>query len=339
MPTPSARTLCLAALVAALPASADYYFYGVADDDFCGDNDTLWTALEPYPEWDASRAVLRDNWNADDNVRGDGRDSLYDDLEWYADNLTGGDVFLFSYWGHGGWNGSDSYYPDEGSTARPQENDPSPTNSAPYQYDEYFGYSGSTYSMWDDDLTNTLADFDEFVEVIVISGACHSGGWVGGSHDLDTSTPATNDALYAMLAAPEQGTSIGVKESGETYYELLLCTALSNTVSAYMRMSDWYAAAMEYGATHTYTFTMTWDSSPQEYYFWPDEDWAPTAYEATYQEDHWGWQETYLQLRPEDHSWLSAEVDFYMCTPEPATAGLLVIGLLGLRGFIRRRRA
>lgn len=339
MRVPAVWLVCLAVLLAGSSASADYYFYSVADDDFRGDNDTLWAALEPYPEWDASHAVLRDNWDADDAVRTDGRDSVYDDLEWYADNLNGGDVFLFAYWGHGGWTAGDSYYPDEGSTAQPQGNDPAPADPAPYQYDEFFGYSGSTYYMWDDDLTNALADFDEFVEVVVISGACHAGGWVGGSHDLQTSTPATDDGLYALLAVPEQGTSIGVKEFGETYYELLLCTALSNTVGAYMCMSDWYAAAMGYGATHSYTFKMAWDSSPQPYYFWPGEGWVPTTYEETYHTDHWGWEESYLQLRPEDYSWLSAEVDFYMCTPEPATAGLLVIGLLGLRSFMRRRRA
>ena len=72
-------------------------------------------------------------------MRDDGRDSMYDDLAWYADNLASGDVFMFSYSGHGGWGASDSYYPDEGSTPRPLRNDPTPSDAPPYQYDEFFG--------------------------------------------------------------------------------------------------------------------------------------------------------------------------------------------------------
>ena len=51
------------------PVLGDYYFYGVGDDDVYKDNDTLWNALEPYPEWSDTRCTLRDNWDADDGDR------------------------------------------------------------------------------------------------------------------------------------------------------------------------------------------------------------------------------------------------------------------------------
>jgi len=332
--------LCVALLAVTPPAAlADYYYYAVAADDFLDDNDTLWAALEPYPEWHVDNAVLRDNWDADDGDRTDGRDSVYDDLQWYSNNLSDGDVFVFAYMGHGGWEGGDSYFPDEGSTPQPSENDPTPANDPPYELDEFFGYTGSTMYMWDDDLRETLVDMDPGVEVIVISGACHSGGWIGGSHDLDTSAPALNNGLYAILAAPEQGTSIAVKQFGDDYYEILLTEALSDTIQPSMTASQWYEAAMDYGETHYYTLKQPWDSSAHPYYYWPDENWTPTAYEASWQtsgDGHWGWQETYLQLRPLSFSTLDAEHDNPLATPEPTTTTLLVLGLLGL-GVAHRR--
>lgn len=327
-------------IAAASAASADYYYYSVAEDDFLDDNDTLWAALEPYPQWDVSRALLHDDYDLNDGVRTDGRDSLYDDLEWYADNLSSGDVFMLSYWGHGGWGSVDVGEHDEGSTPQPTSNDPDPDQPGPYRYDEFWSQGGGSSYLFDDDLTDAIADFDAGVEVVIISGACHSGGFVGGDHDLQTSAPATNNGLYAILDVPEQATGIGLKGSGDDYYEILLCTALSNAAVNTdwgMTMSEWYDIAMEWGETATSYVQMGWDSSPQYYKYWPDENWVPTAEEATYASGHWGWQEEYLQLRPEEYSWLDAAHDYDM-TPEPATAGMVLAGLAAI-GALRRRRS
>ena len=330
--------ICFAACLLAAPlAQADYYFYGVASDDFTPDNDTLWAALEPYPEWDASRSTLYDNRNV---WAPDGQDSVYSDLQGYANTLVSGDVFLFSDSGHGGWGAVDFGTVDEGTTPRPTANDPSPSSNPPYQYDEWLAPppGGNDYVMFDDDITDAFANFDDCVEVVVLSGACHSGGWVGGSHDIDNSVPASNNGLYAILGAPEQGYGIGVGPvSGP--YEILLTTALSNTLDAYMTMSDWYDDAMGYGETNGYWFEMDWDSSPQWYKYWPTADWDPTTYEDTYWTDHWGWEETYLQLRPEDWSSLDTAHDHWMGTPEPATTTLLTLGLLALGARLRRQKA
>lgn len=321
----------------ALAVQADYYFYSVGDDQLKYNNDTLWAALEPYPEWDADHAVLRDNWDAWDPDRDDGRDTMYDDLLWYANNLESGDVFMYSYFGHGGWDWPDSLTPvrDEGNTSRPDANDPTPANDPPYEGEEFFGYSGSYY-MFDDDFRDVFANFHSDIQVIVITAACHSGGWVGGDYDLDTSAPATNKGLYAILGAPEHGYGIMV---GVGYYmEALLTTVLSNTIEPFMTMSEWYAAAMEYGETGYYELQRDWDEDLKTYCYWPDEDWVPTTHEDTWYTDHWGWEEAYLQLRPESYSTLDTEHDNPVCTPEPATMVLFGLGLVGFAARLRRRK-
>jgi len=309
---------------------ADFYHYGVAADEFLDDNDRYWSSLSRYPEWSSSRNLLRDNLDANDLDRSSG-DSVYDDLVWYSNNLQSGDVLMFTYSGHGGWTMNDLYTPDEGSTSRPIANDPDPDNDGPYAGEEFFGWTGSTQYLRDDHLTDIFAGFDPGVTVVVVSGACHGGGWVGGSHDLNASAPATNNGLYAILGAPEQGYGIGVGPF-PVYYEILLTTALAETLDSHMTMSAWYEAAMLYGESATYNIQFTWDSSPQPYYFWPDDDWVPSSYENTYFSgtDHWGWQETYLQLRPEAYSYLDAEHDFTIGTPEPTTTVLVALGVAAI---------
>jgi len=335
-------TLAMIALIlsACAGARADHYYYGYAGFEFTIDNDRMWSALAAYPEWDASRATLRDDFPLWDDTRTDVRDCLYDDIRWYGSNLQAGDVLLFSYASHGDWQYLGDQTPsDEGSTTRPQTNDPSPTNPAPYAGDEWLQ---DPTSMWnvllDDELTDAFTGFDPGVEVIVVSSACHSGGWVGGSHDLNVSDPATNSGLYALLGAPEQGTCVAVAENEGDPAEVLLTTALVNSLEPNLTISAWYEAAALYGSTHYYTGQLSWDSSPQDYYFWPATDWVPTTYEATYLTDHWGWQESYLQLSPWDYSTLDTAHDFLIGTPEPATTTLLVLGIAGIGAALRRRR-
>jgi len=310
-------------LLTASVAKGDYYYYGAAANGVLSDNDILWAALEPYPEWDLARALLRDNWDADDGNRSDGYDSTYDDLLWFANNLQPNDVFLFAYMGHGGWSAPDNYHPDdpdEGSTARPATNDPTPDNYPPYELDEFFGYTGSTYYLYDDDLTQIFSYFDPGVQVVVVSGACHAGGWIGGSQDLDNSAPAHNNGLYGIFAAPEHGLSLAVGE-------ILLTEALSNTLEPYMTMANWYDAAMDYGEARQY---------------WPAADWVPSFHEETWYSDspgYWGWEQTYLQLRPVAYATLDTGHDHLMCTPEPTTTSLLALGLVGIGARLRRRKA
>lgn len=323
-------------------ASADYHFYGVADEDFSLDNDRLWEALEPYPEWDASRATLHDAYPAWDGDTSGDPDCIYDDIVDYGTRLQSGDVFLFAYSAHGGWSFPDSLtaYLDEDTNPPPDANDPSPPTDPPYAGDEYLpnpGTGGLT-GLEDDLLTDAFAAFDPGVEVVVVSAACHAGGWVGGGHDLDTSTPAGNSGLYALLGAPEQATCVGLAEAEGEPADVLLTTTLINTLEPYMTISEWYDAAATWGQTATAPVQRAWDDEPQTYTYWPEQSWVPTTYEATYQTDHWGWQETYLQLRPWDYSTLDGAHDAPMATPEPATTAMIVLGLLGIGAGLRRRR-
>ncbi len=332
-------------LLACGGASADYYYYGYAGFQFTDDNDYMWDALSAYPEWDVSRATLRDDWPLWDQTRTDARDCFYDDIRWYGSNLQSGDVLVVSYASHGEWQFFGDLDPaDEGSTSRPQTNDPSPANSAPYAGDEWMQDPTSMFVfLSDDELTDAFAGFNPGVEVVVISAACHSGGWVGGSHDLNASDPAGNSALYALLGAPEQGTCVAVAENEGDPLEVLLTTALTNSLEPYMTISEWYEAAAAYGETAYYTGEQAWDTGPKDYYFWPSADWVPSTREQTYYDfaddalDHWGWQETYLQLRPIGYSSLDGCHDHPMGTPEPATTAMLLVGLAGLGAVLRRR--
>ncbi len=317
---------------------ADYYFYGVGNDEFTQDPGTLWSSLSFYSQWDDSRMTIRQNWDADDLIRDSQRNSMYDDLLWYTQNLTAGDLFMFFYAGHGGWSVMDNYYPDEGNTPQPEPNDPKPANPPPYEYDEFFGWTGSTNYMWDDDLKNIFDNFQNGVTTIVISGACHSGGWIGGTNDVDKSKPALSNAFCGIFGAPEHAQGIGVG-SGNSF-EILLTTALANTVVGnFFTMSEWYDAAMAYGETNYYLLKRGWDTAPKPYYYWPSANWVPSEYEATWfaNGEYWGWQETYLQLRPVFYSTLNAEHD-YTVTPEPSTIGLVLVGLAVLRARQQRRR-
>ncbi|MBC7288079.1 MAG: caspase family protein [Armatimonadetes bacterium] len=312
-------------------AVADYYYYGVACDDFLDDNDILWNALKDFPEWKNVSPDLADNRYG--KIPGGDRDSIYEDLQWYASKLKDGDVFLFMYAGHGGWDAPDGNG-DEGSTARPTVNDPAPPTSPPYAGDEFFGRNGGYY-MTDDDFVSAFSSYPSGVEVMLISGACHSGGWVGGSSDLNTSKPASSRGLFAVLDVPEQGLGTGLKYPSDQYYSILLTRALAATAKGYMTASQWYNAAVAYGAQQQAWVKMPWDNQAKPYWWWPE---PGAELDRTWKDDHWGWQETYLQLTPVAYNSLDAAHDRPIFTPEPGTLVLAVAGFVALSLARRRGR-
>ncbi len=317
---------------------ADSYFYGVGNDEAWYGSHEIWMELEDLPEWHINRCA---SWA---NRRGwDTSASIYTDIQGYASSLEAGDVFLFSYMGHGGWDWPDANS-DEGSTSRPDSNDPTPPNPPPYTGDESIGRSGdsSTYWMRDDQLADAFADFDSGVEVVVISGACHSGGLVGGSSDIDYSVPAGNDGLYAMLGAPEHGTSVGYyagySETFGDYYRPLLSEALLATLEPNISFPEWYDAAMTHGETQTHETNVPWQEENLFLEFWPESEWVPTTQEETWYTDHWGWQESYAQLRPIEYNSLDSSHDHLVGTPEPTSTSLVILVLLGVSAKLRRRK-
>ncbi|MCK4375464.1 MAG: PEP-CTERM sorting domain-containing protein, partial [Candidatus Brocadiae bacterium] len=101
-----------------------------------------------------------------------------------------------------------------------------------------------------------------------------------------------------------------------------------------------YDAAAEYGETASVWLKRAWDTSPKYYYYWPDENWTPSGDENDYYNDpvlHWGWEKTYLQLRPESWSSLDTIHDLYVATPEPGTAIFALIAV-GAAAWVRRRK-
>jgi len=356
----NSKVLALLVFALALCTSAvhaDHYFYSVACNELTGDNDRFWDALAPFPLYDSSRSILRDDWYGYDTDRNDGRDTIYDDLLWYGDNLGDGDVLVFSYWGHGGWYGLGDSSNDEGSDW-PYEGDPLErdhnnyttdppfiTLTPPYEDDEFFGYSftGSTSDdvMTDDRLADCLDRFDAGVEVVVVSAACHSGGWVGGTDDMDYSEAADNYGLYAMLGAPEH--SYGIMLNGGDYRSILneaLCETLEDfyAPAPSITFPEWYAAALTWGQNEEAYIKRDWWPTPGYVDYWPAAGWTPSSDERTRWTDGtylwWGWEDNYLQLRPTEFNSLDAEHD-RLATPEPTSTSLVVLGLLGLAA--RRR--
>ena len=319
--------------------SADYFFYGVAEDQFLLDNDMLWDAMNDWPEWSTVTPDLQDDRAG--KIIGGERDSIYEDLQWYANQVGDGDVFVFAYAGHGGWGASDANG-DDGTTSVPQTNDPAPDYDPPYAGDEFFGKSGGNY-MYDDDFIAAFENFDPGAEIIVISGACHSGGWVGGASDLNATAPALNRGLFGMFAVPENDLGIALGPVGNTsYYTILFLRALAATAEPWMTAEDWFNAAVAYGAQQKSYVAMPWGTA--WYYWWPAPDWQPSTDDLVYYDytddslDHWGWQETYLQLTPVSYSTLDAEHDRPLFTPEPGTGVIVLLGL-GAVGILRRRAA
>ena len=49
--------LLVLVILAAGAAQADYYYYGVACDDFTYSNDYMWDALDDFPEWSSYTAT------------------------------------------------------------------------------------------------------------------------------------------------------------------------------------------------------------------------------------------------------------------------------------------
>jgi len=347
----SAAIVLMFAVLPGLPAGADYFYYGVACDDFTYSNDYMWDALDDFPEWSAYSPVSvtgANSWASGTNV------VLHDEA--WGDHITTGlssfagyvgedDVLIFHYMAHGGWGGSTTNH-DDGSIGNPASNDPHPNqyrpggdpdvayDTEPYQGDEYIGRMGHTYAT-DDQIAAAFAGINSSATVITIYDTCHGGGFVGGSNDMNASAPASNSGLYVMMTVPEQGIGIGISGNYPDYVGLLTL-ALAETAEGYKTAGQWFQDALDYGASTTvYT---NYEDGLKNYYYWPEDNYALSDNYIGGDDPHWQWQETYLQLRPGSWSSLDAGHDVAVFTPEPTTIALFGLGLLGLGAKLRRRK-
>ncbi len=264
----AASAVVMFAILLGLPAGADYYYYGVACDDFTYANDYMWNTLDNFPEWSryspvsvtgaatwdtGMHVVLHDDAAGSDIVSG---------ISSFANYVGNDDLLIFHYMAHGGtgWTDSDS---DDGTVSRPADNDPHPNqyrpsgdpdvayDSEPYAGEEFLGKVGQTYAT-DDQIAAAFADFELHASatVLVIYDTCHAGGFVGGSNDINASAPAINNGLYVMMTVPEQGIGIGISGDYPDYVGLLTL-ALAETAEGAKTIDEWFQAAADYGATTT----------------------------------------------------------------------------------------
>ncbi len=338
----AAAAVVMFALLLSLPAGADYYYYGVACDDFTYSNDYMWDALDNFPEWSSYTAtVLHDEASGQQIVSG---------ISSFASYVGEDDVLIFHYMAHGGTGLTDSDA-DDGTVPGPADNDPHPNeyrssgepdvayDGEPYVGEEFVGRVEYTYAT-DDQIAAAFANFELHTSatVLTIYDTCHAGGFVGGSEDMNASAPASNNGLYVMMTVPEQGIGIGISGDYPDYIGLLTL-ALAETAEGAKTVDEWFQAAVDYGATTT-SYVSSYGGI-KDYYWWPESNASLSGnYIGTGppETQHWEWEETYLQLRPGSWSWLDAGHDVFVFTPEPAMMALFGLGLLGLGAKLRRRK-
>jgi len=342
-------------LLAIGPTAADYFYYGVACDDFTYSNDYMWDALDGFPEWSSYTATAvsgAETWATDTNIVLHDEPSgqqIVSGISSFAGYVGEDDLLIFHYMAHGG-TGSTDLDADDGTVPGPADNDPHPNkyrlsgepdvayDSEPYAGEETIGKLGYTY-VSEDQIAAAFADFELHTSatVLTIYDTCHAGGFVGGSEDMNASAPATNNGLYVMMTVPEQGIGIGISGAYPDFIGLLTL-ALAETAEGAKTIDEWFQAAVYYGATTT-SYVSSYDGT-KDYYWWPEDN---ALLSGTYigvptPTQHWEWEETYLQLRPGSWSWLDAGHDVSVFTPEPGTIALFGLGLLGVVAKLRRRK-
>ena len=351
----AAAAVVMLVLLASLPVQADYFYYGVACDDFTYSNDYMWDALDGFPEWSSYTAATvtgADTWTTGTNIvlhdEASGQ-QIVSGIASFASYVGEDDVLIFHYMAHGGTGLTDSDA-DDGTVSGPADNDPHPNeyrpggepdvayDSEPYAGEEFIGRVGYTYAT-DDQIAAAFADFELHTSatVLTIYDTCHAGGFVGGSEDMNASAPATNNGLYVMMTVPEQGIGIGISGAYPDYIGLLTL-ALVETAEGAKTIDEWFQAAVDYGAATT--SYVSFYGVVKDYYWWPEDNalLSGTYIGVPQPTQHWEWEKTYLQLRPDSWSWLDADHDVFVFTPEPTTTVLLALGVLGIAAKLRRRK-
>ncbi len=160
----------LALIFLPLPVFASIWFAGIGNDGYIEDVDAISAALSSL----YTLEELESNSFTLANQTGTGITAALTD---WASLLSPGDTLFFVYSGHGGYISDSDSDPDETGAK----------SFASDAWDETVGLWGDSDQLTDDALAqifNTQAF--EGVTTIVIMDACYSGGFIGGTNDLNT---------------------------------------------------------------------------------------------------------------------------------------------------------
>ncbi|MBN2584013.1 MAG: caspase family protein [Planctomycetes bacterium] len=180
------KRLCFVVTLVMLLGTAaqgrEVWFLGVGNDGY--DDDTS-----------AAFAALSAQWTATgDTVHGQlfvnhGGTQIVSDLAWLVTNAGPGDLAVFYYSGHGGYEN--------------ENNGDELAGWALDSYDETIGLTGGTWAR-EDDLTAALTGINSGVTLLTIFDTCYGGGFVGGTQDLNAL-----DNLLFIAASTELTLSYG----------------------------------------------------------------------------------------------------------------------------------
>ncbi len=161
---------CLVLIFLPLPVFASIWFAGIGNDGYTKDVDAIYAALSSLSnleELESNAFTLADQ-------SGTGITAAL--MDW-ASLLSPGDTLFFVYSGHGGYISDSDSAPDETGTA----------SFASDAWDETIGLWDDSDQLTDDDLAQIFkAQAFEGVTTIVIMDACYSGGFIGGTSDLNS---------------------------------------------------------------------------------------------------------------------------------------------------------
>ncbi len=141
-------------------------FYGVGNDGYFNDVRGLFSALEAVTPLDH----LSDNFLFANRSGAEMATSIYG----LGSVLGPGDTLIWYYSGHG------NYAPDT------NRDESAAGTFAKDAYDESIGLLGGSAPLFDDGLSNALLTLsDRSVRIITIFDTCYSGGFIGGTNDLN----------------------------------------------------------------------------------------------------------------------------------------------------------
>ena len=237
--------LVFLAMVMVTPGYGAFWFAGVGNDGYIRDVNGIYSALSSSPglgELQSNR-LIRENQNGS---------AIVETITGLSNLINPGDTLFWAYSGHGA------------HTADADNDESHPSGFAMNTRDETLGLYTDPDQVLDDDLAQAFSGLaGNGTTIITLFDACHSGGLIGGSQDLN-SVPG----LTFMGSSME--TELSYAYTGEPYsiFTQALVSGLVNlgadeNKDNILSAREWFDFAFQ----HT-----VGDVSGQHPVFWGDED-------------------------------------------------------------------